>query len=231
MPAARRASARSRAPHRSRSRSPRAWLVSSATRRSAPSTWSSGLDAATVSSWSRATARPSCSSRRRSWSNRTRARALSTRTPHPPERRHHPGRTGSQNPTGTEPKHHRDLAPHCWDLATILPARPACSSGSVYPWAYLQLRGPRLPPRSQPKVEDAGICRPVVDELLARCRRSGHPALHSGRGASSPNRNDNSTKRRPAVTCRTSCRCEQLNSNPAPAAGRYNSGPYSGKRS
>jgi hypothetical protein len=63
------------------------------------------------------------------------------------------------------------------------------------------------------------------------CRRRGHTAPYSGRGASSPNRNDNRTKRRPAVTSRTSCRCEQLNSSAAPAAGRYSSGPYSGKRS
>src|SRR5215216_8144481 len=55
----------------------------------------------------------------------------------------------------------------------------------------------------------------------------GHTAPYFGPGASSPNRNDNSTKRRPAVTSRTSCRCEQLNSSPAPAAGRYSSGPYS----
>jgi hypothetical protein len=63
------------------------------------------------------------------------------------------------------------------------------------------------------------------------CRRRGHPTPHSGRGGWSPNRNDNSTKRRPAVTSRTSCRCEQLNTSAAPAAGRYSSGPYSGKRS
>jgi len=54
---------------------------------------------------------------------------------------------------------------------------------------------------------------------------------YSGRCASSPNRNDSKTKRRPAVTSRTSCRCEQLNSSAAPGAGRYSSGPYSGKRS
>jgi hypothetical protein len=59
----------------------------------------------------------------------------------------------------------------------------------------------------------------------------GHTAPYSRWRASSPNRNDNSTKRRPAVTSRTSCRCEQLNSSAAPAAGRYSSGPYSGKRS
>ena len=67
--------------------------------------------------------------------------------------------------------------------------------------------------------------------MAARVPPEGHPGPYSGRGASSPNRNDNSTKRRPAVTSRTSCRCEQLNNNPAPAAGRYSSGPYSGKRS
>jgi hypothetical protein len=52
--------------------------------RPAPSTGSTGLDTVTASSWSRDTARPSCSSRRRSCSNRARARALSTLAPHPP---------------------------------------------------------------------------------------------------------------------------------------------------
>jgi hypothetical protein len=58
----------------------------------------------------------------------------------------------------------------------------------------------------------------------------GRPTPYSGRGGWSPNRNDSRTKRRPAVTSRTSCRCEQLNSSAAPQAGRYSSGPYSGKR-
>jgi hypothetical protein len=218
--AARRASARSRAPHRSRSRSPRAWLVSSATRRPAPSTGSSGLEVATASSWSRATARPSCSSRRRSWSNRARARAVSTRAPHPPYRRYHRDRTGVQNPN-------RDLA-----------------EASIGTWpAYCLLVGQR-PPIGRRLVgahdlrhcfstrgEDAGVPARGIDQLLASCRPSGSTAPYSGRGASSPNRNDTSTKRRPAVTSRTSCRCEQLNSSAAPAAGRYSSGPYSGKRS
>jgi Transglycosylase SLT domain len=77
--------------------------------------------------------------------------------------------------------------------------------------------------------------RPLADRPLARPGVLGadvrHTAPHSGRGASSPNRNDNSTKRRPAVTSRTSCRCEQLNTSSAPGAGRYRSGPYSEKRS
>jgi hypothetical protein len=93
-----------------------------------------------------------------------------------------------------------------------------------------------------------GVIRVLVgdmaDEHLVIIYRPAHPGdrprpgpagagpvrAHSGRGGWSPNRNDNSTKRRPAVTSRTSCRCEQLNSSAAPAAGRYRSGPYSGKR-
>ena len=84
----------------------------------------------------------------------------------------------------------------------------------------------------------------MADEHLVIIYRTAHPGgrptwtYRSGSctgsrrvGASSPNRNDSSTKRRPAVTSRTSCRCEQLNSNAAPGAGRYSSGPYSGKRS
>jgi signal transduction histidine kinase len=50
----------------------------------------------------------------------------------------------------------------------------------------------------------------VIDELAARCRRSGYTAPHSGRGAASPNRNDNSTKRRPAVTSRLAERIRLL---------------------
>jgi hypothetical protein len=95
--AARRASARSSAPYRSRSRSSRASLVSSATRPSAPSTGSSGrtrrphrhgreplLDLA-----DRVGAAPGPTG--------VRARALSTRAPYPPYRRHPRDRTGSQN--------------------------------------------------------------------------------------------------------------------------------------
>jgi hypothetical protein len=90
--------------------------------------------------------------------------------------------------------------------------------------------GQGLPAAFSTRVEDAGVPW-VIDELMSGAVVAGYTAPYSGWRASSPNRNDSRTKRRPAVTSRTSCRCEQLNSSAAPGAGRYSSGPYSGKRS
>jgi hypothetical protein len=62
-------------------------------------------------------------------------------------------------------------------------------------------------------VEDAGV--PILGDRRTDLGAvvAGYTAPHSGRRASSPNRNDNRTKRRPAVTSKTSCRCKQLNSS------------------
>jgi integrase len=113
----------------------------------------------------------------------------------------------------------------CW----LGPGTPRCA-----PWSAPPAPGPRRSPATWPRPirRAAGPDHPPGPRCSGMSGAAlGHRAPYSERRASSPNRNDNSTKRRPAVTSRTSCRCEQLNSSAAPGAGRYSSGPYSGKRS
>src|SRR5215211_7551918 len=97
------------------------------------------------------------------------------------------------------------------DLASIVPDRRAASTRGPH-------SGSSAAPRSAAHLLDprGGRRRParVIDQMMARCRRSGLTVPYSGRGACSPNRNDNSTKRRPAVTSRTSCRADKLLTEP-----------------
>ena len=180
-------------------------------------------DTTTASSWSRATARPSRSSRRRSWSNRARARALSTALLIRPNRRHHPGRTGSQNPTGTEPKHHRTQPPYCWTWP------PYCLLvGQRLPVGVPSAARPTIFPHALNRVEDAGVSRPRDRRTDGQVPSSPGTRALLRAGCLLPEQERQQDEAPPGGHIRTSCRCEQLNTSAAPAAGRYSSGPYSG---
>jgi hypothetical protein len=95
---------------------------------------------------------------------------LSTRAPHPPRPSASPSPHRSQNQTGTEPKHHRELA-------TILPERRVASARRP----HLRLVG-ALRSAAHPlgRADDASPGR-VIDELMGVCARGSQSQIGRSR--------------------------------------------------